>query len=330
MSVYYNENDAHKVDWLQRSIARGLIPDGIIDTRSIAVVQPYDLKGFIQCHFFSGIGGWPAALRLAGWPDDRPIWTGSCPCGPFSRAGKKLGFSDPRHLWPEWERLISECRPAVIVGEQSADATDWLRIVRGRLDSLGYAVGAIPFEAASAGSEHRRPRFYFVADRDGFRRRLEQQQQGGLGERPRHQPGRSGDSIVVGNAAGDDQRRPGQSGRTEQGAPGGPSAGGAGDGLIWITDHHGNARRAPPGIRGLAHGLRGQLAIRRAVETAGVTKEETHTYSRVGALKGFGDALDLRAAKAFVTACIQILVPMIGWLVFAMLIAAMALEKGIG
>jgi DNA (cytosine-5)-methyltransferase 1 len=327
MSVYYNENDVHKVDWLQRARARGLIPDGDIDTRSIADVRPEDLEGFDVCHFFAGFGGWAYALRGVGWPDDRPIWTGSCPCGPFSRAGKKLGFNDPRHLFPEWDRLISVCRPPVIVGEQSADAINWLRDVRGRLDTLGYAVAAIPFEAASAGSEHRRERFYFVADRDHVGRRLEQHQQSGPGERPRHQPGWSGDGEPVGNASGHDKRRPGQSGRTEEGPPGGP---GAGDGLVWVTDRHGDARRAPPGVRGLVAGVRGQVVVRRTVETAGVTKEEAHTYSRVGALRGFGDAIDLRAAKSFMTACIEILVPMVGWVVFAMLIAAMALEKGVG
>jgi DNA (cytosine-5)-methyltransferase 1 len=328
MSVFYNENDPHKVDWLQRAMARRLIPAGYIDTRSIADVQPDDLRGFTQCHFFAGIGGWAAALRLAGWPDDRPIWTGSCPCGPFSRAGKKLGFSDPRHLWPEWDRLISVCRPPVIVGEQSADAVDWIRDVRSRLDSLGFAVGAIPFEAASAGSEHRRSRFYFVAHSDSERRRLEQQQQGGLGAGPRDESRGSGDRVIVGDTAGNDERRPGQSGRSGQGKAGGS---GAGDGLIWVTDRHGNARRSPPGIRGMVDGIRGRVVVRRTVETAGVQTVETHTYSRVGALKGFGDAIDLRAAKAFVTACLQILVPMMGWLMFGLLIAAaISAQRGIG
>ena len=32
----------------------------------------------------AGIAGWSFALRLARWPDTRPVWTGSCPCQPFS------------------------------------------------------------------------------------------------------------------------------------------------------------------------------------------------------------------------------------------------------
>ena len=56
-----------------------------------------DIAGYTQCHFFAGIGIWSYALRLAGWPDDRQVWTGSCPCQPFSAAGKGEAFNDERH-----------------------------------------------------------------------------------------------------------------------------------------------------------------------------------------------------------------------------------------
>jgi DNA (cytosine-5)-methyltransferase 1 len=80
MTAYYNELDPFAAAWLRNLIAAGLIPQGEVDERSIEDVTPNDLAGFRQCHFFAGIGGWPLALRLAGWPDERPVWTGSCPC----------------------------------------------------------------------------------------------------------------------------------------------------------------------------------------------------------------------------------------------------------
>ncbi len=159
--AYYNEFHPRMAAWLRGLISQGLIAPGEVDSRSILEVKPDDLKGFTQCHFFAGLGGWSYALRLAGFPDDRPVWTGSCPCQPFSAAGKRKGFADERHLWPAWHRLIAERRPAKVYGEQVARLPDWLRLVRGDLEALGYAVGAIPMEAASAGAYHLRERFYF-------------------------------------------------------------------------------------------------------------------------------------------------------------------------
>jgi len=114
--AYYNEIDPYCARWLQNLMDAGHIAPGVIDTRSIEDVRPSDLAGYVQCHFFAGIGGWPLAMALAGWPADRPVWTGSCPCQPFSAAGKGAGFADERHLWPAWQHLIAQCRPAVIFG----------------------------------------------------------------------------------------------------------------------------------------------------------------------------------------------------------------------
>jgi DNA (cytosine-5)-methyltransferase 1 len=161
--AYYNEIEPYCVAWLKNLIAARLIPEGDVDDRSIEDVQPGDLEGYVQCHFFAGIGGWAYALRLAGWPDDRPIWTGSCPCQPFSVAGKRKGTADKRHLWPEFQRLINKRRPPSIFGEQVAAATQWLAGVRGDLEAMDYAVGAIPIEAACKGSHQFRDRFWFVA-----------------------------------------------------------------------------------------------------------------------------------------------------------------------
>ena len=122
MKAYYNEIDPYCVQWLRNLIDAGLIAGGDVDDRSIAEVQPDDLKGYTQCHFFAGLGGWSNALRLALWPDDRHVWTGSCPCQPFSAAGKQEGTDDSRHLWPQWFRLIESCRPPIIFGEQVASA----------------------------------------------------------------------------------------------------------------------------------------------------------------------------------------------------------------
>lgn len=167
MPAYYNEIDGYAAQWLRNLIAADIIAPGDVDERSIVDIRASDLAGYEQCHFFAGIGGWSYALRIAGWPDDRPVWTGSCPCQPFSVAGRQKSFEDSRHLWPNWRELIAEHRPATIFGEQVANAPQWVRLVRGDLEVLAYSVGCIPIEAASAGAFHFRDRYWLVADRDG-------------------------------------------------------------------------------------------------------------------------------------------------------------------
>jgi site-specific DNA-cytosine methylase len=171
VSAYYNEIDPYAAAWLRNLIREGLIAPGDVDGRSIVDVQPDDLAGYRQVHFFAGIGGWSAALRLAGWPDDREVWTGSCPCQPFSAAGKQRGTSDERHLWPEMRRLVAERRPSVVFGEQVASALGrtWLGSVRADLEDLGYAVGAADLCAAGVGAPHIRQRLWWVADAGGER-----------------------------------------------------------------------------------------------------------------------------------------------------------------
>jgi hypothetical protein len=147
---YYNDNDSFSVKWLKALIAEGLIPKGDVDDRSITEIKPSELDGYTQCHFFAGIGGWPYALRLSGWPEDRPVWTGSCPCQPFSVAGQGKGIKDERHLWPAFRWLIAQKRPATIFGEQvaSSDGREWLSGVRLDLETMGYEVGAADLCAA--------------------------------------------------------------------------------------------------------------------------------------------------------------------------------------
>ena len=149
-----------------------MIADGDVDERSILDVSAGDLAGYDQCHFFAGIGGWSYALRLAGWPDDREVWTGSCPCQPFSSAGKQKGTADKRHLWPTFRDLIAECKPSVVFGEQVASrlGREWLADVRAEMETLGYAVGAADIGAASVGAPHIRQRLWWVGDADSGRR----------------------------------------------------------------------------------------------------------------------------------------------------------------
>ena len=176
MTVYYNEIDKYAAQWLRNLIEAGHIAPGIVDERSIEDVYPSDLRGFAQCHFFAGIGVWSHALRSAGWSDDRHVWTGSCPCQPFSAAGQGAGFDDQRHLWPHFHHLIKECRPAIVIGEQvaSKDADHWIDLVCNDVEALGYAFGATPFPSASVGAPHIRDRLYWVADASGERREWRQ------------------------------------------------------------------------------------------------------------------------------------------------------------
>lgn len=163
MTAYYNENEPYAADWLENLIREKLIPDGIVDRRSIVDVRPSDVKHFTQCHFFAGIGGWPYALRLAGWPDDREGWTGSCPCQPFSEIGRRQGFVDERDLWPDFFNLIEQCRPAVVFGEQVAEQALWFDRAATDLEGISYAFAGAVLPACCVDAPILRERFFFVA-----------------------------------------------------------------------------------------------------------------------------------------------------------------------
>ena len=180
--IYYNEIDPKAAAWLHELMFDGHIPWGDVDTRSITEIQPHELTKYTQCHFFAGIGGWAYALALAAWPDDRPVWTGSCPCQPFSVAGKGKGVEDERHLWPTWLNLIRECRPPIIFGEQVASAQVigrsskptkhafkksvaevWIDRVFADLESSRYTCAAADIPAAGVGAPHIRQRLFWCA-----------------------------------------------------------------------------------------------------------------------------------------------------------------------
>lgn len=214
--AYYNEIDPFTANWLRALIRAGHIAAGDVDERSIEDVTPNDIKHYTQCHFFAGIGGWSYALGLAGWPDDRPVWTGSCPCQPFSAAGKRAGIADERHLWPAFYHLISECGPATVFGEQvaSPDGLNWLDLVQADMEGAGYAFAANDICAAGLGAPHIRQRLWFVADAsgEGLERRI------GMPERAAECAARAG-GLVGGVAYAEPQHNrcgaPGARGRIE-------------------------------------------------------------------------------------------------------------------
>ena len=218
---YYNDFDPGAAAWLRELMKAGHIPAGQVDDRSILDVAATDLAGFRRCHFFAGIAGWSEALRLAGWPDAIPVWTGSPPCQPFSAAGKRGGRDDARHLGPRFVELVRAGRPPVLFGEQvaSADAIGraakpgkrgagsepawaWWDDLSLRLEAAGYAAWAAVVPAAGVGAPHIRQRLFFaavdlrfapggLADADGRDARAERQQRGGQhGQQP--QDGGSG------------------------------------------------------------------------------------------------------------------------------------------
>ena len=173
MSAIYNESNSYAAHWLRNLVDAGCIAPGTVSAKSILDLEGRELAGFGQAHFFAGVGVWSAALRAGGWPDKRSVWTGSCPCQPFSAAGKGCGFVDERHLWPAWFWLIEQHRPDVLFGEQveSPAGRAWLDLVFTDLEGIGYSCGATVFPAAGVGAPHGRHRILFVADAAEARRR---------------------------------------------------------------------------------------------------------------------------------------------------------------
>ena len=172
MLVYYNEWEKYPAEWLRNLILTGEIPEGLVDETDIRKINAEEIQKYDVCHFFAGIGGWAKALELAGWDPARPVWTGSCPCQPFSVAGAQKSKEDDRHLWPYFFRLIRERPPPTLFMEQvrGAIAHGWLDEVSRNLEDEGYAVGAAVLPACGVGAPHRRERLWIVADARSARR----------------------------------------------------------------------------------------------------------------------------------------------------------------
>ena len=92
------------------------------------------------------------------------IITGGYPCQPFSVAGRKLGEKDKRHLWPEMFRLVKECRPTWVIGENvSGHIKLGLDTVLENLESEGYSTRTFSISASSVGANHQRERVWTMA-----------------------------------------------------------------------------------------------------------------------------------------------------------------------
>lgn len=172
--AYYSENDPQKAAWLRELIKAGVIADGEVDERSIEQVEPEDLRGFTQCHFFAGIGGWSYAIRLANWPDSRGCWTGSPPCQDASVAGEiwgvRCGLDGNRTgLVRTWVALAGKVRPPVIFFENVPGIAPWIAEIKAGLEDVGYTVSKSNRSAGSIGAPHLRRRVWMVADANGAR-----------------------------------------------------------------------------------------------------------------------------------------------------------------
>lgn len=297
MTAYYNEIDPKAAAWLRELIAEGLIAPGEVDERDIREVTPNDLRPFRQVHLFAGIGGWSASLRSAGWSDDHPVWTASCPCQPFSAAGGRSGFADERHLWPAVYHLATQCGPDVLFGEQSSskDGLAWLDLVSADMEAAGYSGGALDLCSAGFGAPNIRQRLYFVwlayAALLGHER-------GGPAWRRGDGPSNSRDLGRMADADGGHARAEGlqRSWKHRQRAQdAGDSAGGfsgATNGFWrnadWILcrDENGPAWRAvEPGSFPLAPSLPGRVAL----------------------LRGAGNAINVEVASGFIEAVMDVM-----------------------
>ena len=92
------------------------------------------------------------------------LLTGGFPCQPFSVAGQQRGSEDDRHIWPEMLRVIKECRPTWIIGENVPGIVEMeLDNCISDLENIGYTVQPIIVPACAVDAKHRRDRVWILA-----------------------------------------------------------------------------------------------------------------------------------------------------------------------
>lgn len=180
------------------------------------------------------------------------VLTGGFPCQPFSAIGKRGGAGDDRYLWPEMLRVIRECRPTWVVGENVTG------IIRMELDTVltdledeGYAIRSFVIPACGLGAWHRRERVWIVADNVGA----------GLERHPWNVDGG------------------GQSGRVEAGAARSitPSSLPRDTGRLWADE---------PGVARMVHGVPDRVDRIRAVGNAIVPQIAEQIFRAIQIVEG--------------------------------------------
>lgn len=141
----------------------GLEATGHFETKAFCEIEPFCQQ--VLKKNFPGVPIFDDIRTLKGTDIGAiDIITGGYPCQPFSVAGKQKAEQDPRHLWPEYFRLIQELKPTWVIGENvSGHIKLGLDSVLEDLASEGYSTRTFSISASSIGANHKRERVWTVA-----------------------------------------------------------------------------------------------------------------------------------------------------------------------